>query len=65
MKRRRNFVITILQGAMKGLAFMHANDRLHQSLGPSSIVLKYASLRVSESASIHLSQYKCIISLLI
>lgn len=39
MKRRRKFVITILQGAMKGLAFMHANDRLHQSLGPSSIVL--------------------------
>ncbi|CAH8316712.1 unnamed protein product [Eruca vesicaria subsp. sativa] len=39
MKRRRNFVITILQGAMRGLAFMHANDRLHQSLGPSSIVL--------------------------
>ncbi|CAN7037882.1 unnamed protein product [Brassica rapa subsp. trilocularis] len=39
MKRRRNFVVTILQGAMKGLAFMHANDRLHQSLGPSSIVL--------------------------
>ncbi|XP_010420383.1 PREDICTED: uncharacterized protein LOC104705975 isoform X2 [Camelina sativa] len=39
MKRRRIFVINILQGAMKGLAFMHANDRLHQSLGPSSIVL--------------------------
>ncbi|KAF3540724.1 hypothetical protein F2Q69_00018912 [Brassica cretica] len=39
MKRRRNFVVAILQGAMKGLAFMHANDRLHQSLGPSSIVL--------------------------
>ncbi|KAG7555533.1 Protein kinase-like domain superfamily [Arabidopsis suecica] len=39
MKRRRNFVIKILQGAMKGLAFMHDNDRLHQSLGPSSIVL--------------------------
>jgi hypothetical protein len=41
IKRRRNFVIKILQGAMKGLAFMHDNDRLHQSLGPSSIVLKY------------------------
>lgn len=39
IKRRRNFVIKILQGAMKGLAFMHDNDRLHQSLGPSSIVL--------------------------
>ncbi|VVB14805.1 unnamed protein product [Arabis nemorensis] len=39
MKRRRNFVVKILQGAMKGLAFMHDKDRLHQSLGPSSIVL--------------------------
>ncbi|CAN8300204.1 unnamed protein product [Cochlearia groenlandica] len=39
MKRRRNYVIKILQGAMKGLAFMHGKDRLHQSLGPSSIVL--------------------------
>ncbi|CAC01845.1 hypothetical protein [Arabidopsis thaliana] len=31
-------------GAMKGLAFMHDNDRLHQSLGPSSIVLKPSCL---------------------
>lgn len=41
IKRRRNFVIKLFQGAMKGLAYMHEHDRLHQSLGPSSIVLKY------------------------
>lgn len=56
MKRRRNFVIKILQGTMKGLAFMHDNDRLHQSLGPSSIVLKYAPLKLSESDITNLSQ---------
>lgn len=39
IKRRRNFVIKLFQGAMKGLAYMHERDRLHQSLGPSSIVL--------------------------
>jgi len=55
IKRRRNFVIKILQGAMKGLAFMHDNDRLHQSLGPSSIVLKYVPPWARESDSIHTS----------
>ncbi|XP_030506838.2 uncharacterized protein LOC115721879 [Cannabis sativa] len=39
IKRRRNFVIKLFQGAMKGLAYMHDHDRLHQSLGPSSISL--------------------------
>ncbi|XP_024018037.1 uncharacterized protein LOC21393593 isoform X3 [Morus notabilis] len=39
IKRRRNFIIRLFQGAMKGLAYMHKHDRLHQSLGPSSIVL--------------------------
>lgn len=42
IKRRRKFVTNLFRGAMKGLAFMHENERLHQSLGPSSIVLKYA-----------------------
>lgn len=41
IKRRSNFIIRLFQGAMKGLAYMHKHDRLHQSLGPSSIVLKY------------------------
>ncbi|EEF42378.1 uncharacterized protein LOC8280489 [Ricinus communis] len=39
MKRRRYFVIKLLRGAINGLAYMHDHDRLHQSLGPSSIVL--------------------------
>ncbi|CAL9160293.1 unnamed protein product [Musa hybrid cultivar] len=39
MKRRRIFVIKLLNGAMNGLAYMHDHDRLHQSLGPSSVVL--------------------------
>lgn len=42
IKCRRYFVVKLLQGAMRGLAFMHDHDRLHQSLGPSSLVLKYA-----------------------
>ncbi|XP_030935031.1 uncharacterized protein LOC115960331 isoform X1 [Quercus lobata] len=39
IKRRRYFVLKLLQGAIRGLAFMHDQDRLHQSLGPSSVVL--------------------------
>lgn len=41
LRRKRQFVIRLFQGAMKGLAYMHRHNRLHQSLGPSSIVLKY------------------------
>ncbi|KAL6320075.1 hypothetical protein AAG906_004474 [Vitis piasezkii] len=39
IKRKREFVIKLLRGAMSGLAYMHDHDRLHQSLGPSSVVL--------------------------
>lgn len=39
IKRRRRFVVKLLQGAMRGLAYLHNHDRLHQSLGPSSIVI--------------------------
>ncbi|KAK9271958.1 hypothetical protein L1049_002325 [Liquidambar formosana] len=39
IKRRRYFVLKLLHGAMNGLAYMHDHDRLHQSLGPASIVL--------------------------
>ncbi|EPS69072.1 hypothetical protein M569_05692, partial [Genlisea aurea] len=39
IKRKRRFVIKLLQGAMKGLAYMHEHERLHQSLGPASVVL--------------------------
>ncbi|XP_022746240.1 uncharacterized protein LOC111296291 isoform X2 [Durio zibethinus] len=38
-KRRTYFVIRLFQGAMSGLAYMHNNERLHQSLGPASVVL--------------------------
>ncbi|KAJ4951486.1 hypothetical protein NE237_028318 [Protea cynaroides] len=39
IKRRRFFVIKLLRGAMGGLAFMHDRDKLHQSLGPASVIL--------------------------
>eukprot|EP00262_Sarcandra_glabra_P008144 TRINITY_DN21381_c0_g1_i2.p1 TRINITY_DN21381_c0_g1~~TRINITY_DN21381_c0_g1_i2.p1 ORF type:complete len:430 (-),score=60.26 TRINITY_DN21381_c0_g1_i2:118-1407(-) len=39
IKRRRFFVIKLLQGVISGLAYMHDHDRLHQSLGPASVVL--------------------------
>ncbi|XP_028120552.1 uncharacterized protein LOC114317947 [Camellia sinensis] len=39
IKRRRFFVIKLLHGALCGLAYMHDHDRLHQSLGPASVVL--------------------------
>ncbi|XWS58728.1 hypothetical protein CRYUN_Cryun08bG0059500 [Craigia yunnanensis] len=38
-KRRTYFVIRLFQGAMSGLAYMHNHERLHQSLGPASVVL--------------------------
>ncbi|RWR81036.1 Protein kinase domain-containing protein [Cinnamomum micranthum f. kanehirae] len=39
LKRRRIFVIRLLRGAINGLAYMHNRERLHQSLGPASVVL--------------------------
>ncbi|CAO2047890.1 unnamed protein product [Urochloa humidicola] len=39
LELRRYFVLKMLNGAMCGLAHMHNHDRLHQSLGPSSVVL--------------------------
>ncbi|XP_004511420.1 uncharacterized protein [Cicer arietinum] len=44
-KRRHRFVIKLLQGAMRGLAYMHDHDRLHQSLGPFSVSLNTISER--------------------
>jgi uncharacterized membrane protein len=43
MELRRYFVLKLLNGAMCGLVHMHNHDRLHQSLGPSSVVLKYSA----------------------
>ncbi|KAL7613174.1 hypothetical protein Lser_V15G07914 [Lactuca serriola] len=39
IKRKRSFIINLLQGAFRGLAFMHDNEMLHQSVGPASVVL--------------------------
>ncbi|KAM3243016.1 hypothetical protein ACQJBY_055164 [Aegilops geniculata] len=39
LELRRYFVLRLLNGAMCGLVHMHNHDRLHQSLGPSSVVL--------------------------
>ncbi|XP_072956694.1 uncharacterized protein [Typha angustifolia] len=39
LKLRRFFVLKLLNGVMNGLAYMHDRDRLHQSLGPASVVL--------------------------
>ncbi|XP_021846339.1 uncharacterized protein [Spinacia oleracea] len=44
-KRKRLFVIKMLQGIFSGLVYMHAHDRLHQSLGPASVVLNTISER--------------------
>lgn len=44
-KRRRYFVIKLLQGVMRGLAYLHDHDRLHQSLGPFSVALKYTTTK--------------------
>lgn len=41
IKRRRYFVTKLLQGAIRGLVYMHERERLHQSLGPASVSLKY------------------------
>ncbi|KAJ1390900.1 Protein kinase domain [Sesbania bispinosa] len=43
IKRRQYFIVKLLQGAMRGLAYMHDHDRLHQSLGPFSVVLNSIS----------------------
>jgi hypothetical protein len=40
IQRRRLFITKLLRGTFKGLAFMHARGRLHQSLGPASVVIK-------------------------
>ncbi|XP_065854294.1 uncharacterized protein [Euphorbia lathyris] len=39
INRRRYFITRLLTGVISGLAYMHNHDRLHQSIGPSSVVL--------------------------
>ncbi|KAG8071961.1 hypothetical protein GUJ93_ZPchr0006g45075 [Zizania palustris] len=43
LELRQYFVLRLLNGAMTGLVHMHSHDRLHQSLGPSSVVLNTAA----------------------
>ncbi|KAK9120512.1 hypothetical protein Syun_018129 [Stephania yunnanensis] len=45
IKRRRIFVIKLLRGTLSGLAYMHNRDRLHQSIGPASVVLNTTAER--------------------
>ncbi|KAK9828536.1 hypothetical protein WJX72_000643 [[Myrmecia] bisecta] len=40
LARRRAFVIELLRQCLEGMTYMHARQRLHQSLGPSSVVLR-------------------------
>eukprot|EP00249_Psilotum_nudum_P020852 c27875_g1_i5 orf=553-1458(+) len=39
LKRRHLFIIKLLRGVFTGLTYMHARGRLHQSLGPASVVI--------------------------
>ncbi|KAL9327870.1 hypothetical protein ACSQ67_002873 [Phaseolus vulgaris] len=43
IKRRQSFITKLFQGVMKGVAYLHDHDRLHQSLGPFSVVLNTIS----------------------
>ncbi|VAI48227.1 unnamed protein product [Triticum turgidum subsp. durum] len=52
LELRRYFVLRLLNGAMCGLVHMHNHDRLHQSLGPSSVVLKYSAFSMFTAHSI-------------
>ncbi|XP_065854293.1 uncharacterized protein [Euphorbia lathyris] len=45
INRRRYFITRLLTGVISGLAYMHNHDRLHQSIGPSSVVLKISNLQ--------------------
>jgi len=45
IKRRQSFITKLFQGVMKGVAYLHDHDRLHQSLGPFSVVLKYGTIK--------------------
>ena len=40
LERRQRFLVRLLRGVLGGLAFMHGRGRLHQSLGPASVVMK-------------------------
>ena len=39
VNRRQAFALTVIRRVLEAVAFMHENDRLHQCIGPSSVVL--------------------------
>jgi len=39
IRRRKIFILKCIREMLTGLAFMHSRNRLHQSLGPSSLIL--------------------------
>lgn len=45
LRQRQAFVLRMLRQALEGLAFMHSQQRLHQSVGPSSLVLNLTDER--------------------
>lgn len=45
IQRRLIFITKLLRGAFQGLAYIHSRGRLHQSLGPASIVINTTSER--------------------
>ena len=45
LARRQRFVLRALRHVLQALSFMHARQRLHQSVGPSSVVLNLTAER--------------------
>eukprot|EP00897_Mesotaenium_endlicherianum_P001274 jgi/Mesen1/1174/ME000124S00211 len=43
--RRQRYILAVLRGVMRGLAFLHSRGRLHQSLGPASVGLNLVDER--------------------
>ncbi|KAJ7563759.1 hypothetical protein O6H91_03G125100 [Diphasiastrum complanatum] len=39
IQRRRVFITKLLRGTFTGLSYMHSRGRLHQSLGPASVIM--------------------------
>lgn len=45
INRRWAFLLKVLRESITGLAFMHRKGRLHQSIGPNSLVLSTLEVR--------------------
>lgn len=57
INRRWIFILKILREAISGLAFMHQRGRLHQSIGPNSLVLSTLEVRRWLKQKIHPTYY--------